>query len=216
MMVRVAISSAGRRLTCIEEQTMTDEIAGAIAEIRRLFAERGDSAYGGEPVSQREHALQAAHFARQSGASAALITAALLHDIGHLLHRMPDDAPDHGIDDLHERLGGRWLARWFGSAVVEPVRLHVDAKRYLCAVEPAYKQQLSPASLVSLALQGGPMTMDQVQLFAHSSYAAGAIALRQWDDAAKDPTLAVADFEAYVPFLAEALKQCPSIARAAQ
>ena len=137
---------------------MAADRAGAIEQIRTLFAERGDSAYGGEAVSQREHALQAAHFARQSGASAALITAALLHDIGHLLHHLPDHAPDEGVDDLHEKLAGRWLARWFGAEVVEPVRMHVDAKRYLCAVEPDYRQQLSPASLVSLALQGGPMT----------------------------------------------------------
>ena len=141
---------------------MAAERAGAIEQIRRLFAERGDSAYGGEAVSQREHALQAAHFARQSGATAASITAALLHDIGHLLHHLPDDAPDEGVDDLHEQLAGRWLARWFGAEVVEPVRMHVDAKRYLCAVEPDYQQQLSPPSLVSLALQGGPMNGEEV------------------------------------------------------
>ena len=129
---------------------------------------------------------------------------------------MPDHAPDHGIDDLHEKLGGRWLARWFGPAVVEPVSLHVDAKRYLCAVEPDYRRQLSPPSIVSLALQGGPMTNDEVQVFAARSHAAGAIALRRWDDAAKDPNLAVADLEAYVPDLAEALELCPSIARAAR
>ncbi len=148
-------------------------LAGAADEIRRLFAERGDSAYGGEAVSQREHALQAAHFARQSGATPALITAALLHDVGHLLHRLPDDAPDDGVDDVHEDLGGRWLARWFGANVIEPVRMHVDAKRYLCAVEPAYRQQLSRASEVSLALQGGPMTSQEVRAFRESPHAAG-------------------------------------------
>ena len=87
-------------------------------------------------MSQRDHALQAAHFA-QSGSTAALITAALLHDVGHLLHQLPDRTPDEGVDDQHEQLAGRWLARWFGPEVVEPIRMHVDAKRDLCASSPA-------------------------------------------------------------------------------
>jgi phosphonate degradation associated HDIG domain protein len=184
---------------------MTDDPARAITEIRRLFADCGDSAYGGEAVSQREHALQAAHFALQSGSTAVLVTAALLHDIGHLLHHLPDHAPDDGVDDLHEQLAGRWLARWFGPEVVEPVRMHVDAKRYLCAVEPGYRETLSPPSLVSLALQGGPMTSSEVQAFRNSPHAAAAVALRRWDDAAKDPTLQVAGVDEYIPFIKEAL-----------
>jgi phosphonate degradation associated HDIG domain protein len=192
---------------------MVAEVARAIEQIRRLFAERGDSAYGGEAVSQREHALQAAHFARESGATAALITAALLHDVGHLLHYLPERAPDDGVDDLHEKLAGRWLARWFGADVVDPVRMHVDAKRYLCAVEPEYQQQLSPPSLASLALQGGPMTRDEVEAFLDSPHAAAAVALRRWDDAAKDPTLAVAGVDEYVPFLEVALASSASAAR---
>jgi [1-hydroxy-2-(trimethylamino)ethyl]phosphonate dioxygenase len=190
-----------------------DDPASAIEQIRRLFAERGDSAYGGEAVSQREHALQAAHFARQSGATAALITAALLHDVGHLLHHLPDDAPDEGVDDLHEELAGRWLGRWFGAEVIEPVRMHVDAKRYLCAVEPAYQGQLSPASLVSLALQGGPMMGGEVEAFRESPHAAGAVALRRWDDAAKDPALSVAGLDEYIPTIEEALASAALAAR---
>jgi predicted HD phosphohydrolase len=127
---------------------------GTIAEIARLFAERGDSAYGREAVSQREHALQAASLAVAEGASAALVTAALLHDVGHLLHDLPEDVPDEGVDDRHEELAGRWLATRFGADVVDPVRLHVAAKRYLCAIDPTYRQQLSPPSLLSLRLQG--------------------------------------------------------------
>ena len=190
--------------------------AQAITEIRRLFAERGDSAYGGEAVSQRDHALQAAHFARQSASGAALITAALLHDIGHLLHQLPDGAPDQGVDDEHERLGGRWLVRWFGPEVVEPIRMHVDAKRYLCAVEPGYRETLSPPSLVSLALQGGPMSSDEIQAFRDSPHAAAAIALRRWDDAAKDPTLVVAGVDEYIPFIEEALAPTKAAARSAR
>jgi phosphonate degradation associated HDIG domain protein len=176
-----------------------------VAEILRLFAERGDSAYGGEAVSQREHALQAAYFARQSGASAALTSAALLHDVGHLLHNLADDAPDQGLDDRHEQLAGRWLARWFGAEVAEPVRLHVDAKRYLCAVEPEYMQQLSRPSQVSLQLQGGPMGDEERRRFQASPHFAGAVSLRRWDDAAKVPNLAVPGIEQYVPFLEAAL-----------
>ena len=84
--------------------------------------------------------------------------AALLHDVGHLLHDLPDDAPDDGIDDVHEQLGDHWLKKFFVPAVCDPVRLHVDAKRYLCAVEPDYLATLSPPSLHSLRLQGGPFT----------------------------------------------------------
>jgi phosphonate degradation associated HDIG domain protein len=197
----------------VEGVTMTAGLERATREIRRIFAERGDSAYGSEAVSQRDHALQAAHFARQSGSTAALITAALLHDIGHLLHHLPDRAPDEGVDDGHEQLAGRWLARWFGPEVVEPIRMHVDAKRYLCTIEPGYRETLSPPSLVSLALQGGPMTAGEVQAFRDSQHAAAAIALRRWDDAAKDPTLEVAGVDAYIPFIEEALRPGAAAAR---
>jgi phosphonate degradation associated HDIG domain protein len=184
---------------------MAADAEDAVAEVLRLFAERGDSAYGGEAVSQREHALQAAHFARQSGAGPELIAAALLHDVGHLLHSLPDDAPEAGIDDRHETIAGRWLARAFGAAVAEPVRLHVAAKRYLCAAEPAYLRQLSRPSLVSLDLQGGPMPDDERRRFEQSPHFAAAVALRRWDDAAKVPGLAVPGIEAYVPDLEAAL-----------
>ena len=182
---------------------------GTISEIVRLFAERGDSAYGREAVSQREHALQAASLALAEGASAALITAALLHDVGHLLHDLPEDAPDEGVDDRHEELAGRWLATRFGDDVVEPVRLHVAAKRYLCSVEATYFQQLSPPSLLSLRLQGGPMTDQEVRRFRESPYFAAAVALRRWDDVAKDPAAVVPGLDAYIPFIAKALDSSP-------
>ena len=121
-----------------------------VDDLSELFAQRGNSLYGGEAVTQREHALQAARLAEKSGADAELITAALLHDIGHLLHEFPDDAADDGVDDRHEELGERWLSRHFGPAVTEPVRLHVAAKRYLCAVEADYFSELSPTSVQSL------------------------------------------------------------------
>lgn len=176
-----------------------------VDRILQLFRERGDSEYGGEAVTQLEHALQAAHFARRTGAGAALVTAALLHDIGHLLHELPDDAPELGVDDRHEELGRCWLARWFGPDVVEPVQRHVDAKRYLCAVEPEYRQQLSAPSLLSLQLQGGPMSADEAAAFRSSPHCAAAVALRRWDDAAKVPGMVVAGIEDYVTDLEEAL-----------
>ena len=148
--------------------------------------------------------------------SASLITAALLHDIGHLLHHLPDRAPDEGVDDLHEQLAGRWLARWFAPEVVEPIRLHVDAKRDLCAVEPGYRETLSPPSVVSLALQGGPMTKREAQIFRESPHASAAVALRLWDDAAKDPTLEVAGLDEYLPYIEEALAAVTTAAQSAR
>lgn len=169
-----------------------------VEQVLRLFAERGDSGYGGEAVTQRQHALQAAHFARQTKAAPALVAAALLHDIGHLLHDLPHDAPSSGIDDRHEELGGVWLSRWFVPETAEPVRLHVAAKRYLCATEPAYFQHLSAPSLLSLRLQGGPMSAAEVEQFRSSPHFEAAVLLRRWDEAAKDPLLVVPPIESYV------------------
>jgi predicted HD phosphohydrolase len=116
-----------------------------VDEVCELFATKGHAAYVGEPVSQLEHALQTAHHAEQSGADDALVVAALLHDVGHLLHKLPENVADEGIDTRHEHLGQAWLKRYCGPEVTEPVRLHVPAKRYLCATDPAYLAALSPA-----------------------------------------------------------------------
>ena len=163
--------------------------------LRTLFAEHGDSEYGGEAVTQWEHACQAACLAERSGAGAALVVAALSHDVGHLLHHLPDDAPIRGIDDLHERIGADWLAAKFPEAVVAPVRLHVPAKRYLCAVEEAYLAGLSPPSLTSLAIQGGPMSAAEVADFERLPFFADAVRLRRWDDQAKVSGLPTLPFE---------------------
>jgi phosphonate degradation associated HDIG domain protein len=171
---------------------------GVVCEIERLFDERGSSLYGGEAVTQLEHALQAAALAESSGADAATIVAALLHDIGHLLHSLPEDAPDNGIDDVHEQLACQWLGNHFGPAVTEPVRLHVDAKRYLCAVDPEYQASLSGPSLQSLKLQGGPFSADQAQQFAQNPYFDRAVRLRRWDDLAKVPGLRTPGLEHFL------------------
>jgi len=156
-----------------------------VDEIIELFARRGDDVYLGEPVSQLEHALQTAFQAEQEGASDTLIAAALLHDVGHLLHKMPEDIADHGIDGRHEHVGAMWLARYFPAAVTEPIRLHVSAKRHLCATDDEYQRRLSPASIQSLALQGGPMSDEEVREFEASPYAREGARLRRWDDLAK-------------------------------
>jgi len=156
-----------------------------VDEIIELFARRGGDAYFGEPVSQLEHALQTAFQAEQEGASDTLIASALLHDVGHLLHKAPEDIADRGIDCRHERVGALWLARHFPAAVTEPIRLHVAAKRYLCAIDSEYQRGLSTASIRSLALQGGPMSDDEVREFEASPYAREGVRLRRWDDLAK-------------------------------
>lgn len=176
-----------------------------VETILQLFAEHGDSEYGGEGVTQREHALQAAYFAKKSGSPPDLIIAALLHDIGHLLHDLPDDAPEAGIDDRHEELGHRWLTRWFPPEVVEPVHLHVAAKRYLCAAEPAYFNRLSEPSVVSLKLQGGPMSAEEAQAFRASPHAEAAVLLRRWDDTAKVVGMDVPELATYIPELEQVL-----------
>jgi phosphonate degradation associated HDIG domain protein len=172
-----------------------------LAFLDRLFQERGQEAYLGEAVSQLEHALQSAWAAEKAGADSSLIVSALLHDLGHLLHNLPEDCATHGIDDRHEGLGARWVERWFGPAVSEPIRLHVAAKRYLCAVEPSYHDGLSEASQRSLKLQGGTMMPAEVEAFRQNVHAEAAVALRRWDDEAKVPGLATPDLDHFRPHL---------------
>lgn len=154
-------------------------------EIVRMFDLNGSSMYGGEAVTQREHALQCAHLAELQGAAPALIVASLLHDIGHLLHALPDDAPESGVDDLHEELAAHWLNGRFGPDVVEPVRLHVAAKRFLCATDSIYYSRLSQPSQLSLKLQGGPMSSSEINAFMQNPFYRDAVRLRRWDDEAK-------------------------------
>lgn len=155
--------------------------------ILTLLNTGGANAYFGEPVTQLEHALQAAALAERCEAPDALVVAALLHDIGHLLHGLAEDIAQLGVDGGHEEIGDRWLCAHFSRAVTEPIRLHVAAKRYLCATEAGYTAALSPASQESLALQGGPFTPEEVRVFEQTPWARDAAVLRRWDDAAKVP-----------------------------
>ncbi len=163
-----------------------------IEAIAELFAGPGARDYLGEAVTIGVHMRQAGALAEAAGTPAPLVAAALLHDVGHLRQE---------TDDRHGTAGARWLSQWFGEAVTEPVRLHVAAKRYLCATEPRYFALLSQESVRTLALQGGPMTARQAAAFEELPYARDAVAVRRWDDEAKDPAVTPPAFAHFEPLL---------------
>ena len=177
-----------------------------IASIMNLFNDKGHSEYGGEAVTQLEHALQTATLARENNASDQLITAALLHDIGHLLHDLPNDAPLKGIDDVHENKAAVFLRKYFPEAVTEPVRLHVMAKRYLSSTEETYYSLLSEPSKQSLVLQGGLMSSAEVSAFEQNPFFSDAVMLRKWDDQAKVKELTTAPVEDFEKNIAVSLR----------
>ena len=176
-------------------------MSSVVDEIAAIFNDRGGQTYLGEPVSIAEHMLQAAHAAERDGASSEIVVAALLHDLGHLVHGLADDSADFGIDTVHEEVGARWLSRVFARNVTEPVRLHVAAKRYLCATTPEYLGVLSPASVHSLMLQGGPFSTAEAEAFAALPHAADAVRVRRWDDVGKVPGRVTPPFDHYRPLL---------------
>jgi gamma-butyrobetaine dioxygenase len=164
-----------------------------VEAIAELFAGPGAADYMGEPVTIGSHMRQAGALAEAAGADGSLVAAALLHDVGHLRHE---------TDSRHGDAGAQWLSRWFGTAVTEPVRLHVAAKRYLCATEPGYLRLLSTESVRTLALQGGPMSAGQAAAFEAMPFAQDAVAVRRWDDEAKDPAVTPPEFAYFAPLLA--------------
>jgi len=178
-----------------------------LAEIQALFARAGHREYSGEGVSQIEHALQCAALAQADGAAEPLVAAALLHDIGHLVNDKGETPSERGIDDLHQFHGARFLRHAFGREVIEPIRLHVPAKRYLCATRPGYLEALSADSQRSLRLQGGVFDAAQAEAFARRPYAADAVRLRLWDDAAKVAGLATPALPSYLPLLARCVQR---------
>jgi len=178
-----------------------------IERIEALFTEHGMVAGQGarhEPVTALEHALQCAQLAEWADADAPLVAAALLHDIGRLIVVDPDT---DDVDDVHELRALPLLAEGFGASVVEPVRLHVQAKRYLAAADAAYADALSPASLHSLAQQGGPMSSDEMRSFEELPFAHQAIALRRWDDLAKQPGKTTPPLAYYLSVLEDVQQQ---------
>ena len=162
-------------------------MALTLSDICVLFARKGGREYDGEGVSQLEHALQTAAQAEAAGAPNALVAAALLHDLGHMLNDQGDTPTLRGVDDLHQFAALPFLRAMFGDDVLEPIRLHVDAKRYLCATRPDYYEALSADSKRSLVLQGGVYGDTDAAAFIARPYAADAVKLRLWDDHAKTP-----------------------------
>jgi phosphonate degradation associated HDIG domain protein len=161
----------------------------SLADIELLFARHGGAQYSGEPVTQLEHALQTAHFAEQSDASGALVTACLLHDLGHLLNLQGETPTLRGIDDTHQYFALPFLRGLFADAVLDAIRLHVDAKRYLCHLDGGYHDRLSADSKRSLVLQGGVFDAAAAEDFLARPGARDAVMLRQWDDLAKQADL---------------------------
>jgi gamma-butyrobetaine dioxygenase len=175
--------------------------ADPVGVIAALFASEGAAGYLGEPVTQAAHLLQSAALAERARAPDTLVAAALLHDVGHFTGAVTGDDLMRGADNRHGDQGAAWLAQWFGPEVTEPVRLHVAAKRYLCATEPGYFERLSPASVYTLGIQGGAMSEGEQAAFRASRYAEDACRVRHWDDAAKDPDASVPPLGHYEPLL---------------
>lgn len=167
-----------------------------IDHIFSIILEHGHFSYG-EEITQLEHVLQCGQLAREDGAPDALIAAALLHDIGQFIGDAGHAAERLGVDVCHEITGARFLAKAFPETVTEPVRMHVDAKRYLCAVEPGYGETLSEASRLSLRLQGGPMSGSEATAFEKKAGFENALRLRRYDDLGKRPNWIVPDLESY-------------------
>ncbi len=172
-------------------------MASTFDEVKALFDGFGMHAYLGEQVTQQEHALQAADLARSSGATAALIVASLLHDIGHILVEDAQGAQYSNVDAHHDEAGAAWCEERFGPHVADPIRWHVEAKRFLVASDPSYMSTLSEASLHTLHLQGGPMSVEEMNTFRHRPGFENAIQLRLWDDLAKVPGQRVPELDSY-------------------
>jgi len=162
--------------------------ASSVEEVFTLFDRFGDVFYG-EAVNQNQHAVQCAELARREGASDELIVATLLHDVGHLLHLDLGLTHDQNVDDDHEASGAKYLANVFPPSVTRAIAMHVTAKRYRCAVEEGYFATLSDASVKSLAVQGGPLTPEEVERFERNPGWRDAVQLRDWDDRGKSVEL---------------------------
>lgn len=175
-----------------------DTIVQFIADI---FDRRGAEAYLGEDVTMSEHMLQAAHLAEQSGADDELVAGALLHDIGHFTNEFPDDALEAGVNNYHDHAGATVISRFFPEKVVDCVRWHVAAKRYLCATEADYFGKLSAASVHTLNLQGGPMNAGEVAEFAQNPNLDAILQVRRWDEEGKAKGRETPGFGHFVPVL---------------
>jgi phosphonate degradation associated HDIG domain protein len=174
----------------------------AVSKLVQLFQDRGQVRYEGHSITQLQHALQCALFAKRQGAESTLVAAALLHDIGHLIDdHEPHEFQEHSLHDMHEERAFCWLKEHFGHAVADPIRLHVQAKRYLCTIEPEYIHALSPLARRSYYDLGGPMSGAELDDFRDEPYAFEAVQLRRWDDLAVQPDMVTPTLEEYLPLL---------------
>jgi phosphonate degradation associated HDIG domain protein len=172
-------------------------VSDAFDALLALFETEGDGEYLGEAVTVAQHMLQTGAAARAAGAARSLVVAAVAHDVGHFTGVASGRDLMQGTDNHHDEAAATWLGRWFGPAVTEPVRLHVAAKLYLCAVDPTYYDRLSEASKYTMAVQGGRMSAEEADAFARQPYADDAVALRRWDDLGKDPSAASLTLEIF-------------------
>ena len=184
---------------------MTADPQAAVDGILDFLSTAGQEDYHGERVSQLEHALQAAHLARNEGGSAEEVIAALLHDIGHIWPVEGRQATSVGVV-AHDAIGAQVLTDLnFSYAVADIIRGHVAAKRYLVATDAAYAAQLSDASVESLRLQGGPMSDEEIRVFTGSPNWRSMVRVRIWDDRAKAPGAEVPGLESYRQLLTDHL-----------
>jgi phosphonate degradation associated HDIG domain protein len=177
-------------------------MALSIDDIRELFARKGYRLYAGEPVTQLEHALQSAALAEAESAPPPLVCAAFLHDLGHLLNDQGETPTLRGVDDVHQYAALPFLRGTIGYDVLEPIRLHVEAKRYIFATRAPYHDALSADSKRSLALQGGVYDADAAAAFIAQPYAGDAVRVRLWDDLAKVAGAPTPAIEHYLALLA--------------
>ena len=176
------------------------QAADADGKVDALFAyleQKGASNYD-EQVTQLEHALQTAALAKAAGGTAAQVTSALLHDLGHMLVCEHNAEGDFLAEDLeHEVIGAKYLDPFFPPEITVPISLHVPSKRYLCTVDPDYYDSLSSASKHSFVVQGGKMDDEQRAEFEKTPHLDLALQLRRWDDNGKVMGLDVPSIQAY-------------------
>ena len=182
----------------MREDLSHDTITAFLADI---FARRGAEEYLGEPVTMAEHMLQGATIAQRNGMSEEIIVGALLHDIGHFTSEFGTYHPDDTEDRHHEEAGAEVLAAFFPQVIVDCVKYHVAAKRYLCATRPEYFNRLSPASVHTLELQGGPMTAEEVAAFEANPNLEAIIQVRYLDEAGKRADMDTPDFAHFAPMV---------------
>ena len=171
-----------------------------LEDVLNTYREHGHRLYG-ESVTERQHALQCATFAREAGEPPVVVAAALLHDFGHLCHHLGEDIAEHGVDARHELIGANRLRELFADEIVDAGRLHVAAKRYLCWKEPTYLDGLSEASRQSLRLQGGPLDDDEAHKFEQAPHFEIAVQVRRYDDMGKVPGMITPDLDSFRPLL---------------